>query len=441
MLRRFGAAAMNALGLIVCDEVALSGATGHRRSGGRARAWPRNHLERGEDLADGVGQIARETATAGPSASPDRTATGKEHFEVLDGLRGVAALLVVLFHIQGITVNWDGAKVFFHHAPLAVDFFFALSGFVIGYAYDDRRGEMTAGRFFALRLIRLHPMVIVGVLLGFASYLLDPYAGTAQAVSWSRLLIALGMGLLVLPSWSLPNRWTDTHPLNGPCWSLFQEYLGNIAYAFVLRRLPTRVLGALAALSAVGLIGCAVHFGTLDCGSAWDHPWMAPVRLCFPFLTGLWLYRVRARLPRITLGYLPLALILTAIVIFPTLPEMGGIKLNGLYEGLCVVLLFPAIIVAGAHSAAGRGMMGLCKASGRISYPIYVTHFPFLYVWMNYVANEHPSSGRMFVIGAALVPFLLLVAWAALVFWDEPVRARLRKGAAAYVRRLSGASA
>ena len=140
-------------------------------------------------------------------------------------------------------------------------------------------------------------MVIVGTLLGFASYLLDPYAGAAQAVSWSALLIALAMGLLALPSPSLPNRWTDTHPLNGPCWSLFQEYLGNIAYAFVLRRLPTRILGLLAVLSAVVLAVCAAHFGTLDCGSGWDHLWMAPVRLSFPFLTGLWLYATPRHAP------------------------------------------------------------------------------------------------------------------------------------------------
>ncbi|WP_019832746.1 acyltransferase family protein [Sphingomonas sp. PR090111-T3T-6A] len=377
-------------------------------------------------MADVAERIAQVTTSGGGDASPDRTATGKPHFEVLDGLRGVAALLVVLFHIQGITVNWDGAKVFFHHAPLAVDFFFALSGFVIGYAYDDRWPRMTAGRFFALRLIRLHPMVIVGTLLGFASYILDPYAGAAQVVSSGALLMALVLGLLALPSGSLPNRWTDTHPLNGPCWSLFQEYLGNIAYALVLRRLPTCVLGLLAALSAVVLAVCAVHFGTLDCGSGWDHLWMAPVRLSFPFLTGLWLYRVRDRLPRVSLGYLPLTILLIAIVVFPTLPEIGGFKLNGAYEALCVILLFPAIIVAGAHSDAGRGLMGLCKASGRLSYPIYITHFPFLYVWMNYVANAHHSPQRMLVIGAALVPFLLLVAWVALTVWDEPVRARLR---------------
>ena len=134
---------------------------------------------------------------------------------MLDGLRGSAALLVVLFHIQGITVGWQGSKILLHHGPLAVDFFFALSGFVIAYAYDDRWGGMRVGQFLTLRLIRLHPMVILGVLLGFASYLLDPFAGQAQTASWRMVLVALGMGLLLLPTWPLPNRFGDTHTLNG----------------------------------------------------------------------------------------------------------------------------------------------------------------------------------------------------------------------------------
>lgn len=355
------------------------------------------------------------------------TASGKEHFEILDGLRGAAAMLVVLFHIQGITVGFSGAKVFFHHAPLAVDFFFALSGFVIGYAYDDRWDRMTPARFLALRLVRLHPMLILGVVMGLISYLTDPYAGTAQTVTTGTLMVALAMGLLVLPSWSLPNRWTDTHPLNGPCWSLFQEYLGNIAYAFVLRKLSTKALGALALISAVPLVLTGLNYGTLDLGAAWDHWWAAPMRLCFPFITGLWLYRVRGAISFVRLGFLPLTAILTVAVIFPLLPDVGGVKLNGLYEAACVILLFPMIILAGAHSDAGRGMMGLCKLSGRISYPIYVTHFPFLYVWMNYVINEHPSNERMLGIGLVLVPFLVFVAWLSLVLWDEPLRARLHE--------------
>ncbi|TCM16450.1 peptidoglycan/LPS O-acetylase OafA/YrhL [Novosphingobium sp. PhB165] len=362
-------------------------------------------------------------AASHDSGAADGTANGKEHFEVLDGLRGTAAMLVVLFHIQGITVNWEGAKVFLHHAPLAVDFFFALSGFVIAYAYDDRWNRLTTGRFLALRLIRLQPMVIIGVLLGFVSYLVDPFAGTAQSASWGALLLALVMSLLVLPAWGLPNRFGDTHPLNGPCWSLFQEYIGNLAYAFVLRHLPSWSLAALAAVGAIMLTMCGLHFGSLDLGSGWDHWWAAPLRLCYPFLIGLWLYRVRGRLPRIRLGLLFLSAVLIVAIACPILPEVGGIKLNGIYEAACVIVLFPLIIVTGSHSNAGQRMNRLCKVSGRISYPLYVTHFPFLYIWMNFVANEQPTQAQS---GTALVPFLVLVAWLSLIWWDEPIRARLR---------------
>lgn len=369
---------------------------------------------------------AADAAATIDTAAPDRTATGKEHFEVLDGLRGTAALIVVIFHIQGITVMWDGAKVVLHHAPLAVDFFFALSGFVIGYAYDDRWERMGTGRFLALRLIRLHPLVILGALLGLASYLLDPFAGQAQAVPLRSVLGAFALCLFALPSWPLANRWTDTHPLNGPIWTLFQEYIGNLAYALVLRRLRARWLAALAVLSGAVLVAGATMHGTLDLGSYWETLWMAPVRLFFPFLTGLWLYRVRDRLPQVKIGWLPLSLAMLAAIAAPTLPPAGGIKLNGLYEALVVVLLFPAILIAGRHSEPGRGMLWLCKASGRISYPIYITHFPFLYLWMNFVANRHASAAQLLAIGTALVPFLLLVAWAAHAWWDVPIRARLR---------------
>lgn len=377
-----------------------------------------------------MGQDAATRMATGQRAT-GHTATGKPHFDVLDGLRGTAAMLVVVFHIQGITVAWEGARIVLHHAILAVDFFFMLSGFVIGYAYDDRWDRMSARQFFALRLVRLHPMVILGTLLGFASYVLDPFAGAAQAVPWRDLLVALACGLLLLPGPVLPNRWGDTHPFNGPCWSLLQEYIGNIAYAFALRHLPARALGLLALVSGAVLAGCTAMLDSIDQGSAWPSLWMAPVRLCFPFVTGLWLYRVRDRLPRFQLGWGPLSLALVAISAAPTFRPVAGIPLNGLYEALCVIVAFPLIVHAGAHSGRHRGAGAgwadwLCRASGRISYPLYLTHFPFLYVWMNYVATQRPPLLRMVVIGTALVPLLVLVAWVALRAWDEPIRRALR---------------
>ena len=89
----------------------------------------------------------------------------KPHYELLDGLRGVAALLVVFYHIfEGLSFAAGGTPITtINHGYLAVDFFFILSGFVIGYAYDDRLGKtMTTCNFFKRRLIRLHPMIIMG---------------------------------------------------------------------------------------------------------------------------------------------------------------------------------------------------------------------------------------------------------------------------------------
>ena len=71
----------------------------------------------------------------------------KPRYEILDGLRGVASVLVVLFHLFE-TYSKGPAYQLINHGYLAVDFFFALSGFVIGYAYDDRWDRMTVWEFF-----------------------------------------------------------------------------------------------------------------------------------------------------------------------------------------------------------------------------------------------------------------------------------------------------
>ncbi len=354
------------------------------------------------------------------------TSTGKQHFEVLDGMRGTAAMLVVLFHIQGITVHFHHDHLMFQHAYLAVDFFFALSGFVIGYAYDDRWGRMGVKDFIRTRLIRLHPLVILGTLFGFGAYVLDPFAGDTQNAPWSLIALALVTGMLLLPTVPLPNRWLDTHTLNGASWTLLQEYIGNLAYALVLRRLSARSLGWLALLCGAVLLACGMVIGTLDRGYAWNNLWMAPVRLFFPFIAGLWLYRVRDRLPRLRLGYLPLSILLVLAFMAPRLPDIGGVKLNGLYEAACVIILFPAIVMTGAHSNAGRGMGWLCRISGSLSYPIYITHFPFMYVWGNYVAQGKAPQETLTIVAFALIPLVTAIAWASLRFWDEPIRTRLR---------------
>jgi peptidoglycan/LPS O-acetylase OafA/YrhL len=206
-----------------------------------------------------------------------------------------------------------------------------------------------------------------------------------------------------------------------------QEYLGNIAYALILRRLRAATLGIIFAISGLGLIWVANSKGSLDGG--WDYPniWMAPLRLTVSFVLGLWLYRIheRVRLPKI--GLLLLSIVLVVCFQMPKFPKSGALDWNGLYEAACVLFLFPLIILCGAHSNAGRGMIRLCKFSGRLSYPLYITHIGFVYVLAGYAWTRHPSPLVIISWIFVVIPIVILVAWFFLKFFDEPVRAWLTR--------------
>jgi peptidoglycan/LPS O-acetylase OafA/YrhL len=102
-----------------------------------------------------------------------------QHFEILDGLRGIAALSIVIFHFMEWIYS-DYSQNFIGHGFLAVDFFFCLSGFVIGYAYDNRIREMGVREFFKSRLIRLHLLVILGAIIGLLGFLFDPFSSFSE---------------------------------------------------------------------------------------------------------------------------------------------------------------------------------------------------------------------------------------------------------------------
>ena len=359
--------------------------------------------------------------------SVDRTSSGKEHFEVLDGLRGSAAFLIVLFHAFNYPFDFSPPLHLMHHAYLAVDFFFGLSGFVVAYAYDDRWTRMTTRQFFRIRLIRLHPLVLIGATLGLLGYLFDPFSKAMNQTGPAMLLLAYITSLLLLPSPPVGGRLHETQALNGPAWSLMQEYLGNIAYALILRRLRTITLAIIFGSTGLLLIWTANTKGSLDGG--WDYPevWMAPLRLTVSFVMGLWLYRIhdRMRLPKI--GLLLLSIVLVLCFQMPQFSKASGLSLNGLYDAACVLLLFPLVILCGAHSNAGTGMIRLCKFSGRLSYPLYITHIPFVYVLAGYSGTRRPSVDVKLIWIFLLIPFVIFVGWMALKFFDEPVRAWLTR--------------
>jgi peptidoglycan/LPS O-acetylase OafA/YrhL len=358
----------------------------------------------------------------------------KNHYEVLDGLRGVAALLVVAFHTlepndYGIRFNQ-----IINHGYLAVDFFFLLSGFVVAYAYDDRWPRMSQWDFYKRRLIRLQPMIILGSLIGAAFFYSQ--RGTvfpliAMTPPWKMLLVMLlGCTLLPLPIRFDIRGWDEMHPLDGPAWSLFFEYVANILYAVWLRKLSTRWLSVFTALSAVFLIHMLVT-GEGDAIGGWAlnaaqlHIGFA--RLLFPFLAGMLLMRSGKRI-HVRYGFFLCSVLL--FVCF-ALPRFGGPRhlwVNGVYEAFCIIAVFPVIVAIGAGNLQATSVSnGLCRILGDISYPLYLTHYPLIYLYTAWIGQRPHSPAQRAGWGVLLWFTALAIGYASLKLYDEPVRAWLSR--------------
>jgi peptidoglycan/LPS O-acetylase OafA/YrhL len=360
----------------------------------------------------------------------------KQHYQVLDGLRGTAALTVVVFHV--LEMLWpEPVQNPLHHAYLAVDFFFMLSGFIVGHAYDDRLPKMGFGQFLRVRARRLHPLALLGLVIGLGGYLLDPFAPTQKTASAGSIALTFGLMLLTLPSPGLPNRYGETHSLNGPTWTLFQEYLANIVYGLIGPRLGKRGLAVVVVVAGAALLAVASTLKHLGTGWGWDTFWIAPVRTAFPFFAGLLLHRLGARL-KSPLGFGLLSLVLLAVFAAPFAPNAGKVSLNGLMEAGFIILVFPLVIVAGAAAPMGFGPHGwlgkLCAFSGAISYPLYITHYPFIYIFGHWVWTTKPPRDQIAWVGAGMIVFVVALAWAAMRFYDTPLRAWLARRAAARPR-------
>lgn len=357
----------------------------------------------------------------------------KPHYNILDGLRGVAALTVVCYHLfEAFATSHIDQRI--NHGYLAVDFFFLLSGFVMGYAYDDRWNTMSVKDFIRRRLIRLHPMVVMGALIGAAMFY------TQGCSVWDVTKISVGMLLLstLLNALMIPATTGfeirgvgEMYPLNGPSWSLMFEYIGNLLYALFIRRFSTRLLTVLVVLAGCGLTAFSVWgpLGDIGAGFAMTGADMTggSLRLLFSFSAGLLLSRVFK--PVKVRGAFWIGAV--AIVTVAAIPRIGGSEhlwMNGVYDAFCAVVLFPLLVYVGASGrTTDRITTRICKFLGDISYPLYMVHYPFIYLYYAWVKNENLTFGESFPGAAALVVVSVALAWLCLKFYDEPVRKWLTK--------------
>lgn len=370
----------------------------------------------------------------------------KPHYDLLDGLRGVAALLVVVYHVfEGFSfaelTNGAGNGLIrtFNHGYLAVDFFFMLSGFVLSYAYDDRFRSMSLGSFFKRRLIRLHPMLLVGVLIGATTFLIQgavTWSGEAVAPQWIALSALLACFMIpALPGVGYEVRGNgEAFPLNGPSWSLFFEYIGNILYALILRRLNKAWLAVVVALTGLGWAWFALTnvsgYGSMGVGWTIDSVNFGGgmLRMLFPFALGMLLARhFKPLYVRGAFAWCSLALV--GLFAVPYIEGQEPVCMNSVYELFCLVVAFPLIVWLGASGVAGgKKASAVCDLLGQLSYPLYVIHYPFMYLFYDFlIKEERYTLASAWPQALAVVVGCLLLAYALLKCYDLPVRRYLAR--------------
>nr|MCR4921879.1 acyltransferase [Bacteroidaceae bacterium] len=374
----------------------------------------------------------------------------KPHYDILDGLRGVAALAVLCYHLfEAIAFAAGRPEQDMFHGFMAVDFFFILSGFVMGYAYDDRwktsykslQGRTTDGKdadtftldsFIRRRLIRLHPMVVMGAVLGLVAFCMQGCTRwDGSEVSVGTLLVAFLLALFLLP---VPSQLdvrgnTELFPLNGPHWSLFFEYIGSLLYALLLRRMPTRWLRVWVVVAGVLLLLNALWQGEGMIAYGWSSQPLnmlgGLLRLTFGYPAGLLLARLATHRPqhagRSGWVFLACSLILVALL---AVPNLGALSLY--YQVLCVTCLFPAIVWVGSRAVLAGSVQRVASFLGRLSYPLYAIHYPLIYLYIHWINTDaHPFGAGAWNTPLALSLIAIVLATLIMLCYDEPLRRKL----------------
>ena len=374
----------------------------------------------------------------------------------LDVLRALAGLAVPMLHLQESFVfarrSGDWTLDFCGHNYFAVEFYLLLMAYMFGAAYDHRWDEgMGLWEFAKRRLRRLHPLVVSGVVLGGLVFALQAagfaWAGSSQLVGQSvgLQIWAFVSGLLVLPACG----FTFIAPLNPCSWTLYYQYLGNVLYALFVRRMSRWMLAVAAALSAVALAVYVFHpelnalFGThadfltrlahrrsVSFDGGWGmsdiHIAAGLVRLAFPLFFGLLVFRLgwKIRLPKVVATIL-VPVVFVAFMFVPA--GKGSIFAlssvwNGVLELAFVFVFLPFILLVGIGSDAPGGRFAqIADFFGRLSFPVYMSHFMFMPILQKYVAVCSAKVSFAANVGVFALTYLviLLIGYGVMRFWEK----------------------
>lgn len=346
-----------------------------------------------------------------------------DRFFVLDGLRGMAALAVVFYHaVEPFDVPWK-----FPNTPLAVDFFFMLSAFVIAHAYSARLASgMKWQQFMLIRWLRLFPLHALGLLFGllvFGMKVIKQSVGVPLEL-WS----GLALNLFFIPSpVELAEGWGSIFPLNVPAWSLFFEWAANVVWVLLLVRLPARrllwVTMVLAFIYAGAIFMKGAPLGGMETSSFPE----GFLRVALPFLIGLLLWSFREKMRVFGAGAWRAGLLSASLLALLLLGPGEAGWLWSVYVLLAVLLIFPLLVVSAAGVQVSGRLAACFEWLGYVSYALYVTHYPIVKVFSNFARTHELNAGAIYLLAGFEVLVCLFVAYCASVLVDEPVRRLLSR--------------
>jgi peptidoglycan/LPS O-acetylase OafA/YrhL len=352
-----------------------------------------------------------------PPIDPGPSSSGRnDHYLGLDALRGVAALAVVWLHFSS-RLN---LPYLFYHGYLAVDFFFVLSGFVLARAYLARLalGDLAISGFYAMRMIRLMPLVILGTLLAAIIEFRRPEVAD-QGRHLSDMGIAVIFGSTLIPIlWQTTLEQAAVFPLNAPAWSLFFEMAANAIFAPLARiRMGSLVLLMLM-VSALAMLWGMRRFGSVDLGANPPNFWFGFARVSWSFTLGVGLFFIRDRAP-----HSPFWVSLIGLVLVLACPDLG--PWNSAFDGACVFIVLPMLVLTASSARLPDCGRRASAISGELSYPIYAIHYPLVRAFG--VAGTKLQLAPLGRIAFVMAATLAIVTASACIYaiYDRPIRRRL----------------
>lgn len=343
----------------------------------------------------------------------DSKIANAKRYVALDGLRGILAITVVIYHYaQLYHLNWMGK------AWISVDAFFILSGFVITHSYTAKiRSGMGFFDFVKSRLLRLYPMYMIGFFLGLAGLLLEMHK---TSISQLELSFSMLSGLLILPyfnqiDWPISGvlHKGTIFPLNDPAWSLFFELFVNFLFFVWVVRIR-RVSSAAICSVAFFVYLLTAQFVGIHSGWGTSNFVGGIPRVIFYFSLGCIIYSIHRKIPMQSIYSVAF---LTAILI------IGFSLRNTMVAYFLLLIVSPlAILVASRTEITGSPLFsGILTRLGGMSYPLYITHFPLAF-FSHWILDKAGVGAGVSVLTATFFALAVSVPLAAI---EPTLRGRL----------------